>query len=316
MAACERVITACAKAFGAAMTVKQFIDLIAYRSSRRYYWLLTACFSLTALAPLVEHRIVGRALVAFLAVLSLITASAATSTSRRLARTAGVLALLNGLVWMPALFASSVPVAPYVQNIAFGLTLMFVVTLILIMMRDIYTNEVNGNRVAGAICVYIMIGFAFAIIHMMILNNDTVAYKDSTGDGFIEGRKIANLGGQRIYPFFVYYSFCTLSTLGYGDIVPMSRLARTMSWLEAVTGQIYLTVLVARLVGLHIAAATSSTSNLSATGAQTDSMTVSVGVTNLDDPEEVDAENKTVADGVASSKDGGDADQGKAPAYK
>jgi voltage-gated potassium channel Kch len=57
-----------------------------------------------------------------------------------------------------------------------------------------------------------------------------------------------------------YFSFMTLTTVGYGDIVPHSAAARTLAALEAITGQIYLTVLVARLVGLHIvhAAHTSS----------------------------------------------------------
>jgi hypothetical protein len=49
-----------------------------------------------------------------------------------------------------------------------------------------------------------------------------------------------------------YFSFITLTTVGYGDIVPHSPAARTLAALEAITGQIYLTVLVARLVGLHI----------------------------------------------------------------
>ncbi len=49
-----------------------------------------------------------------------------------------------------------------------------------------------------------------------------------------------------------YFSFMTLTTVGYGDIVPRGATARTLASLEAVTGQIYLMVLVARLVGLHI----------------------------------------------------------------
>ena len=49
-----------------------------------------------------------------------------------------------------------------------------------------------------------------------------------------------------------YLSFMTLTTVGYGDIVPHSPATRTLAALEAVAGQIYLTVLVARLVGLHI----------------------------------------------------------------
>ena len=51
---------------------------------------------------------------------------------------------------------------------------------------------------------------------------------------------------------FTYYSFVTLTTLGYGDITPLSSRVKVLSMLEAVVGQIYLVVLVARLVGLHI----------------------------------------------------------------
>src|SRR5436305_10933525 len=49
-----------------------------------------------------------------------------------------------------------------------------------------------------------------------------------------------------------YFSFMTLTTVGYGDIVPHSQAARTMAILEAVMGQFYLMVLIGRLVGLHI----------------------------------------------------------------
>jgi hypothetical protein len=51
---------------------------------------------------------------------------------------------------------------------------------------------------------------------------------------------------------FLYFSFVTLTTLGYGDIIPVSSGARNLSALEAVGGQIYLAVLVARLVGLQV----------------------------------------------------------------
>ncbi len=56
---------------------------------------------------------------------------------------------------------------------------------------------------------------------------------------------------QRVMQFR-YFSFMTLTTVGYGDVLPRSDAARTLAALEAVMGQIYLTVLVARLVGLHI----------------------------------------------------------------
>ena len=51
---------------------------------------------------------------------------------------------------------------------------------------------------------------------------------------------------------FIYYSFVTLTTVGYGDITPVSPPARTLSWLEAMMGQFYIAVLVAFLVGIRI----------------------------------------------------------------
>ena len=53
-------------------------------------------------------------------------------------------------------------------------------------------------------------------------------------------------------PDFYYYSLVTLTTLGYGDITPLEPMARGLAALEAVIGPVYLTVLVARLVGMHI----------------------------------------------------------------
>ena len=50
----------------------------------------------------------------------------------------------------------------------------------------------------------------------------------------------------------IYFSFVTITTLGYGDITPVSRMAKNLAVLEAVWGQTYLAVLVARLVGLHL----------------------------------------------------------------
>jgi hypothetical protein len=51
---------------------------------------------------------------------------------------------------------------------------------------------------------------------------------------------------------FLYYSFVTITTLGYGDITPVTSLARSLSTLEAVIGQLYLVVQVAWLVGVHV----------------------------------------------------------------
>ena len=62
-------------------------------------------------------------------------------------------------------------------------------------------------------------------------------------------------GGERTI-VAIYYSFVTMSTLGYGDIVPTSSLTRMCAALQAVVAQLYLAVLVARLVGLQISQST------------------------------------------------------------
>ena len=55
---------------------------------------------------------------------------------------------------------------------------------------------------------------------------------------------------------YCYISFVTLATLGYGDVTPVTALAGTLAWMEAITGQLYLAITVARLVALSIADST------------------------------------------------------------
>jgi hypothetical protein len=51
---------------------------------------------------------------------------------------------------------------------------------------------------------------------------------------------------------YTYVSFITLATVGYGDVTPVTPLAGTLAWLEAVTGQLYLAITIARLVALSL----------------------------------------------------------------
>jgi hypothetical protein len=228
--------------------------------SRHYFALLFGVLGLTVLAPLTEHYLLGRLLIGSLAILSLVISVRAANASKNTSILALIFAGATSIAWGFALLSVEMSFYPLLmQSVAYGLTLIFVISIGWIMMMDIFKNEVNANRVAGAICVYFLGGFFFAILHIMILLHDPVAYKDNSGDSL----KIApgKLAAQAVYPIFVYYSFCTLTTAGFGDIVPVSRTARTMSWLEATAGQIYLTVLVARLVGLHIASQTANKPN-------------------------------------------------------
>jgi len=99
------------------------------------------------------------------------------------------------------------------------------------------------DSVFGAICGYLLLGMAWGVLYSML---------DVFRPGSFEiGERLARQmesSDSRIH-VFTYYSFITLTTVGYGDVTPISAAARTCAWLEALTGQFYLAVLVAGLVG-------------------------------------------------------------------
>jgi Ion channel len=100
-----------------------------------------------------------------------------------------------------------------------------------------------GDRIVGAICVYVLIGLAWAKVYETL---------DDVAPGSF--RFPADTGWATPSPLrYSYFSFVTLATLGYGDVTPVTVLAGTLAWLEAITGQLYLAVTVARLVALSMA---------------------------------------------------------------
>ena len=106
------------------------------------------------------------------------------------------------------------------------------------------SGSVTVDRIFAAVCVYMLIGFAWTFAYALleeIVPGSFAALHDTGPTDYV-----THILGLR------YFSFMTLTTVGYGDIIPRSSAARTMAMIEAVMGQIYLAVLVARLVGLHI----------------------------------------------------------------
>jgi Ion channel len=107
-------------------------------------------------------------------------------------------------------------------------------------------RAVSLDGVFGAVCGYLLLGMAWGVLYSML---DTVK-----PGSFQVGSQLAEQApaAQSRIHLFTYYSFITLTTVGYGDVTPLSTTARTCAWLEALTGQFYLAVLVAGLVGALI----------------------------------------------------------------
>jgi hypothetical protein len=112
----------------------------------------------------------------------------------------------------------------------------FVAITIVALMRNMFrTHRVTSNMIVGGICIYLLIGVLWTVLFAILLiwDKDAIALRE----------------GASLF----YFSFTTLTTLGYGDITPTGKLAQDLAIMEAITGQVYLAIFIARLVGLHIA---------------------------------------------------------------
>ena len=113
-----------------------------------------------------------------------------------------------------------------------------------------FGTEITLNRLVGAVCVYLLLGTIWAVAYSLV---DVVSPGSFTGFSPQDGR-----GWDSEW---LYFSFVTMTTLGYGDISPVSATARTLAYMQAVLGQFYIAVLVAGLVGAYIARRQSETDN-------------------------------------------------------
>jgi voltage-gated potassium channel len=99
-----------------------------------------------------------------------------------------------------------------------------------------------GERILGAVCVYLLIGLAWAKLYETL---------DVVAPGSFRFPADSAWGVPSL-PRYAYVSFITLATVGFGDVTPTTPIAGTLAWLEAVTGQLYLAITVARLVALSL----------------------------------------------------------------
>ena len=106
------------------------------------------------------------------------------------------------------------------------------------------SGRVTSDKIYGAICAYLLLGYGFTFAYSVIEEVQPGSFTSLTS--FDPHDIVGRVMQMR------YFSFVSLTSVGYGDIVPHSLLARTTALLEAMLGQFYLVALIGRLVGLHI----------------------------------------------------------------
>src|SRR5262245_18324858 len=103
-------------------------------------------------------------------------------------------------------------------------------------LRDVLRHDrVTAEMIRGSVCVYLLMGGTWAFGYLTVLSLDPGAL------GFTNPQAAGVTGGTNLWIVDVlYYSFITLTSTGYGDIVPLSPLTRWMAQLEATAGQLYI----------------------------------------------------------------------------
>lgn len=137
-----------------------------------------------------------------------------------------------------------IPDLHWLQLLHYISTLVFLFLACGLLLKDIVlrSEEATLDVILGAVNVYLMVGAGFAFTYALI--------------EFLQPGSFTGLENLAYTPnkqlFFLYFSFITLSTLGYGDITPLTSIGMTTAYVEAIFGQLYLAILVARLVAMYI----------------------------------------------------------------
>ena len=155
---------------------------------------------------------------------------------------------------IPAIIAEIIDVSLFrteTHVISHVLGAAFLIYVIVVLFKFIFTRtRVTEDTIFASLCIYLLLGVLWALGYSLIGMYDRDAFYYSMTDQMPSD---AMRFGAVPAGLEFYYSIVTMTTLGYGDIVPVSSTARAMATLQAVVGQLYLAVLVARLVGLHVA---------------------------------------------------------------
>lgn len=210
--------------------------------SDRFLVLLIVVVATLMLLPTIDapgiHRFLGQAALTLVFVVSAIANRHRTVVFR--------LAILFALVVVTLTlirFIAKVEILELPRLIAS--TAFFGFTAVMILVAVIIDHMATRQAVYGAVCAYLLMGLAWAHGYLLIERIEPDAFH------FVEQRpgmrwdddSVSTATGQ-----MVYYSYVTLTTLGFGDVTPRGPIAQTATWMEAVTGQLFIAILIARLI--------------------------------------------------------------------
>lgn len=217
-----------------------FIDRMLQPSMSIRFQILFVALLLMLAAPVVlPDRLVEYVIPALFTVLAL--TALATVAQKRHTLIVGMLLAVPAIVshWLPPIGQTSLA-----GNISGDLFLIWVT--ISVLLHIVRSDRVTTETLFGVACVYLLLALIWALAYGIadMLQPGTLRY----GEGLLGPE-----GDPSSRGLYSYFSFVTLTTLGYGDISPVTDAGRMLAMLEATLGQLFLVIVVARLVGMHTA---------------------------------------------------------------
>lgn len=202
-------------------------------------YLLISLVALLLLYPLLEGDNIGSLLLTIITSVIIITSVYSLSYTKKT------------LIWAMSIGSATLLatwIDFFVRNPSWDLVsiilwiLFYAFAVIALLFHVLSSTDVTIDTLYGAVSIYLLVAVLWGAIYTLIEGL-------SPGSFFINPGH--NIDGLRTWSDFFYYSLVTLTTLGYGDITPVTASARSFSVMEAIIGILYIAVLVARLVGLY-----------------------------------------------------------------
>jgi hypothetical protein len=133
------------------------------------------------------------------------------------------------------------------QYSAVATMLFLLVTTLAVLMHVIQAQRVNADMIYGSVAVYLLVGIIVALCFLFLHNMDPGSVVQSLDQADPLG------GGSDNYAVLLYFSFIALTSVGFGDLAPVSAGARSLAMFAGLFGQLYMAILIAKLVGVYTA---------------------------------------------------------------
>jgi hypothetical protein len=206
----------------------------------RYGLLLVTLLIVFAVNPFLGSYPWARSAVSVLTVLLIAAALSVVWAHARLF----VMGLLLGGGTVLALLLSWYFDTAAAESVTAALTFWFLVLVAASLIMDIArSRQVDMNVVFGACCVYLLLGLIWAALYGLV---------EAAAPGSFDFGPMADGSRELARGRLTYFSFITMTTVGYGDVTPVTPPARTLAAMQGLVGQLYLAIVIARLVGLEI----------------------------------------------------------------